>query len=552
MAVSCLTAVVSLGQSTVSFDEEHVKENFKQHITTLASDEFEGREAGTEGEQKAYTYISEQYEEVGMTPKGTDGFLQPFPFTASGKATDKNAFKVNKKKFSLKEDFYPLQYSHNGTAKGKAVKAGFGIIAPGHNDYADADDVKGKIIVLEYGNPDGMHPHSRLAEFSDHATRIDSAISKGAVAVVFINSDEETDNPKFRYSNRVTAKDIPVMFATGDAAKAINKKNELTISLTSEIIREERAGHNVIGFIDNGAENTVVIGAHYDHLGYGDEGSLYRGKKAIHNGADDNASGVAVMIELARVLKNSGLKANNYMTIAFSAEEKGLLGSSFFVKNPTIELDKINYMMNMDMVGRIDEKEPVLIINGVGTSEEWAKTLETNKVDGLRFKTTESGVGPSDHTSFYLKSIPVMHFFSGTHSEYHKPTDDEELINYNGQADVMTVMLSVIEDMNDNDKLVFIKTKDSENKNAPRFKVTLGVVPDYAFDGQGMRIDGVSDDRPAQKAGMVAGDVVTALGAYEVNDMMSYMKALSKFSKGDTTTVKFNRDGESQEAEITF
>jgi Zn-dependent M28 family amino/carboxypeptidase len=306
-------------------------------------------------------------------------------------------------------------------------------------------------------------------------------------------------------------------------------------------------GRNVIGFIDNNMENTVIIGAHYDHLGYGDEGSLHRGEKAIHNGADDNASGVSVMLNLADKLKNTNTN-NNYLLMAFSGEEMGLLGSNYFVKNATIDTKKVNYMINMDMVGRL--KNSTLAIYGTGTSPIWSQTINSLNSD-FKLIEKESGVGPSDHTSFYLNDIPVLHFFTGQHENYHKPSDDAELLNYDGMYQISEYIYAIISDLNDNDKLTFVKTKN-ESDNAPRFKVTLGVIPDYLFDGKGMRIDGVTDDRPAHKAGIKKGDVVVKMGSIKIVDMMSYMKGLSQFEKGNTTTVEVLRDGKIVETEVTF
>jgi hypothetical protein len=289
-----------------------------------------------------------------------------------------------------------------------------------------------------------------------------------------------------------------------------------------------------------------LIGAHYDHLGYGIEGSLYRGeKKMIHCGADDNASGTAGLIELARLLKQSNYKNYNYKFIAFSGEEMGLLGSAHLVKHMDLPPGKINAMLNMDMIGRMKREEPTLIINGAGTSSQWKTMFEKINIAGLKTKTTESGLGPSDHASFYLKDIPVLHFFSGTHEDYHKPSDTEEKINYAGKQMILSFMMQLIAQMNESPKLAFTKTNDSNNEETPRFKVTLGVVPDYAFDGQGMRIEGVSDGKPAAKAGLKSGDIVIKIGEHNVTDMMGYMRALGKFTKGDKADVMVKR-GEGQ------
>lgn len=308
-------------------------------------------------------------------------------------------------------------------------------------------------------------------------------------------------------------------------------------------------GTNVIGYIDNGAAQTVVIGAHYDHLGMGGEGSLHREGEAIHNGADDNASGVAVMLDLAYELKTSDKIGNNYLFMAFSGEEMGLLGSNYFTKNSTIALDSITYMINMDMVGRLNE-ENKLAVYGTGTSPRWNQIVNAVNKD-FELALSESGVGPSDHTSFYLNDIPVLHFFTGQHEDYHKPGDDAEKLNYDGMEKISDYIFNIINEFDTAGKLAFRKTKN-ESEEVPRFKVGLGVVPDYLFTGKGMRIDGISEEKPAQKAGLLKGDVVVKLGDSTIVDMMSYMRTLATFDNGDTTQVTVDRDGEMVEKEITF
>lgn len=317
--------------------------------------------------------------------------------------------------------------------------------------------------------------------------------------------------------------------------------------------REEAStvtGRNVIGYLDNKAEYTVIIGAHFDHLGMGGPSSLHRGEPAIHNGADDNASGVAVMLKLAKKLQSKNApKNNNYLFIAFSGEEDGLLGSNFYTKNPTVNLENVNYMLNMDMVGRLNE-EKTLAVYGVGTSPVLSEIAERN-AGPLHIVQKESGVGPSDHTSFYLVDIPVLHFFTGQHEDYHRPSDVLETINFEGMDLVSEYIWKIIRDLDREPRLKFTKTKN-ESEMVPAFNVTLGVVPDYLFDGKGMRIDGVSEDKPAQHAGMQKGDVVVKIGTYEVVDMMTYMETLSKFEKGETVPVLIEREGERLKLEVTF
>lgn len=329
-----------------------------------------------------------------------------------------------------------------------------------------------------------------------------------------------------------------------------HKEVEFTTNADSTI-----TGHNVIGFIDNNAKTTIVIGAHYDHLGFGGEGSLYREKdKAVHNGADDNASGVAVLLNLASRLKvkndNAEIKdRNNYLFMAFSGEEMGLLGSNYFSKNPTIEANSINYMINMDMVGRM-KPDSTLAVYGTGTSPMFKQTLKSNN-DKFKLVENESGVGPSDHTSFYLIDIPVLHFFTGQHEDYHKPGDDADKLNYEGMNLISDYIFNIITDLNDNGELAFRKTKN-ESEETPRFKVGLGVVPDYLYDGKGMRIDGTREDTPAFAAGLQKGDVVIKLGDSTVTDMMSYMRALSVFDNGDEAAITVKRGEDTIETKVKF
>ena len=329
-----------------------------------------------------------------------------------------------------------------------------------------------------------------------------------------------------------------------------HKEVEFTTNADSTI-----TGNNVVGFIDNNSKTTIIIGAHYDHLGYGGEGSLYRGEeKAIHNGADDNASGVAVLLNLASRLKTKNSQAeikdnNNYLFMAFSGEEMGLLGSNYFSKNPTINAESINYMINMDMVGRM-KTDSTLAVYGTGTSPMFKQTLKANN-DKFKLVENESGVGPSDHTSFYLIDVPVLHFFAGQHEDYHKPGDDSDKLNYDGMNLISDYIYNIITDLDDNGELAFRKTKN-ESEETPRFKVGLGVVPDYLYDGKGMRIDGTREETPAYNAGLQKGDVVVKLGDSTITDMMSYMRALSVFNKGDETNITIIRDEKTIETKVNF
>jgi hypothetical protein len=530
-----------------------LKKNLKAHISTLASDKFEGRETGTKGEKRSYQYLSSEFKKAGINPKGTKGYLQPFEFSAGTHFGKHNLLMIDQQALQLEKEYFPLPYSaYKSQATGIAVDVGCGMVATDlhRNDYEKIDDLKGKIAVMDFATPEADNPHSKWAEYTDLRKRLETAAEKGASAVVLYNSNSQLDNPSKNSINKITPLNIPVIFVTNPQLPKLAQNK--TITIKTDIEKNMLTGNNVIGYVDNQREYTIVIGAHYDHLGYGGHESLYRGEKAIHNGADDNASGTAALIEIARRIKNSNLKNYNYLFIAFSGEEKGLLGSAYFTKHPTIDQSKVNYMLNMDMVGRLKQNDQVLLINGAGTSPEWKALLTEPADSSLRIKTTESGIGPSDHTSFYLSNIPALHFFSGTHADYHKPSDDEPLINYDGMERIINYMFGLIEKTNTMPKLAFAKTNDASNDDAPRFKVTLGVVPDYTYEGNGMRIDGVTEGKPASHAGLLKGDIVIQLGDEKVADMMSYMKALSKFKKGQTTKVKVIRDKTELEKEVTF
>ena len=324
------------------------------------------------------------------------------------------------------------------------------------------------------------------------------------------------------------------------------------VTLSIAITAKTKFGHNVIGYINNKATNTIILGAHYDHLGYGeDHNSLYSGSTPmIHNGADDNASGTAALIELAKKLKKSSYKKYNYLFVSFSGEELGLFGSKYFTEHAGLDLKTVNYMINMDMVGRLNDSTHGLTIGGYGTSPTWGNIINT-KNNYFKINVDSSGSGPSDHTSFYKKDIPVLFFFTGSHKDYHKPTDDADKINYQGEVKIIQYIENIIAQTNQMDKLVFTKTRElSMGKSS--FKVSLGIMPDYTFSGNGVMVDGVSENKPALKAGIKTGDVITQLGPHKCSDVQSYMDALNKFNKGESTKVKLVRGKEEMEVVVTF
>jgi hypothetical protein len=512
----------------------------KAEVYYLASDSLEGRRTGSVGEHKAADYIIARYEELGI--QGYKGqYKYPFNFIYGKEILDATQIKIGNNYAHIKDEAFPLPFSANKSVSGEAL--------PDVNE-------EGNIWILSlYGSEDeSKDPHFDAEKVMYDRSK--DAITHGAKGVLFYDSYGSKYAPEFNALSQLEALDIPVAFIGFSAWQAYADKNKtsgnLPIILNVDIKKSERVGTNIAAYIDNSAKYTVVLGAHYDHLGYGEDGnSLYAGKdKQIHNGADDNASGTAALLEIAGWIKKHHLHHYNYLFINFSGEELGLLGSKAFIKDQHIDSSQIDYMINMDMVGRLNDSTHALTVGGIGTSTEWAKLLaKPNKNFKLNFDS--SGVGPSDHTSFYLDNIPVLFFFTGTHKDYHKPSDDADKINYNGEVSVMHYIYYFVSSLEKEPKLAFTVTKQS-SVGRVAFKVTLGIMPDYSYQDKGVRVDGVSEDRPAKRAGLKEGDIIVQLGAYKVQGMQSYMEALGKFNKGDATKVTVMRNGQQMILPIQF
>jgi len=309
----------------------------------------------------------------------------------------------------------------------------------------------------------------------------------------------------------------------------------------------QKTGKNVVGYLDNGAQYTIIIGGHYDHLGTGLMGSSRdanpEGK--IHNGADDNASGTAGGMELARYYSENKIKEKcNFIFIAFSGEELGLVGSKKFAEYEKFNPSAMQCMINMDMIGRLNDSSKKMMVHGVGTSPVWGNMVEKFKPEGITAGTDSSGTGPTDHTTFYLKDIPVLSFFTGQHKQYHTPEDDADLINYDGEVTVLQYIARIADTVATMPKIAFTKTATKDQGTSVRFKVTLGIMPDYTFEGKGVKVDGVTEGKPADKAGVVTGDVITSMGEMVIENIQDYMKALAAFEKGNTTTLRVKRGEE--------
>ena len=533
--------------------ERQAIEVIRQDVEYLSDDRLEGRAPGTKGIEDARDYIAKRMIKSGLIPMGESAtffqeFLVPEPVAVN---TEKTYLVIEKDTLKLADQYAAVLQSGNGMVSGKTQWIGYGItdVETNYDDYKKVKDLEGKIAVMDVSSPDGIHPHSKYVKYHDLNNRIELAKGKGAIGVILVNLGEMANDPSSTYRT-IRSTGIPVFFLSDDATGTkLKKSKQVYMSIDQEEV--SAVAYNVIGYIDNGKPTTVVIGAHYDHLGWGGEGSRAVGERAIHNGADDNASGTAAMLALADKLgTKEELTGHNYLFIAFSAEERGLLGSNYFVKNPTYSLDQVAYMLNMDMVGRL--RDGMLQVSGTGTAAQWEGAFRTVSCDGIEFKFDESGVGPSDHTSFYNQGLPVLHFFTGSHDDYHKPGDDADKINYKGIGEVMAVMLTVINAVDDQEKLEFGQTKDKESRSVPAFSVTMGVMPDYMYEDGGLRIDGVTPDKPAAKAGLQKGDIITEIGDFTIADIYAYMNALAAFKKGDKVKVVYMREGKKQVTELTF
>ena len=551
-AISCSTQVFADG----------MLDRLKSHVHYLSSEELEGRAPGTKGNKKAAEFIRDQFIANGIKPYKSQSYFQEKKGNALSITKGKSSSKI-----VLEKEWMPLSISDNGNVKAPLVFAGYGISSPSDNydDYAGLN-VKGAVVIVLRGAPEQDSPHGNLMQFAPFRAKAMTAKEKGAVGLICVSGSKYPDSLlplRFEQGGKVDGIVVANMLASHiqklipelaikaieDSINAIKKPvaialKDYAVALTTAVKQVTVQTSNVIGYVpgtDPSKNNEViVVGAHFDHLGWGGEGSgsLASSKeKAIHFGADDNASGTAGMLETAGYIAKNPLK-RPVMFIGFTAEERGLLGSAHFVKQPTIGLDSIAMMMNMDMIGRL--KDGKINIGGVGTSSSFKSMIDSlGKAYALTVSTTEDGFGPSDHASFYGKEKPVLFFFTGLHTDYHRPSDTWEKINYDGQKTIIDMALSSLYLIgNAAQKPDYIKVKSSAQPGqAMSFKVSLGITPDYSDHPKGMRITGVREGGPGEKAGMSADDIIIKLGETTVKNVYDYTFALGKFKAGDKTTV---------------
>ncbi|MBI1938909.1 MAG: M28 family peptidase [Ignavibacteriales bacterium] len=565
------------------FDPQITAKDIKAHITYLASDDLKGRFTGSPEERIAGDYIKNQFSSSGLLPLFNGNFFQEFSFIESVELTDANglSFDINgvKKPLAVKKDYITAPFSGKGKVSAELVFVGYGISAPklNYDDY-DGIDVKGKIVVAMRYHAEHDSAKSEFDRYASFRQKASAARDKGAVGIIFVNGylphNDEDRLMELRYDGAAGIKDFSAVQIKRNIADEIFKSQNLNLAdyqkqidaqkkpasfvfknvkveLATEVKEIEKIARNVAGFLEGNdpqlKNEFLVIGAHYDHLGIDQylTASMYKGSdKQIHNGADDNASGTTGLLELAEKfasIKNE-LK-RSIIFIAFSGEELGLLGSTYFTNNCPIDLKNIAAMLNMDMIGRLNDEKSLTVI-GAGTSSKWKELLnEKNKYE-LKLALNDSGSGGSDHQAFTNKNIPVLFFFTGTHSDYHKPSDDADKINTAGEELVANYVFDIADAIQTNTaRPDYVKVEEPSNRGAARSKVTVGTVPEFGYNGSGYKISGVTEGGPAAKGGMKPGDVIIKFGAKTVNNIYDFMYAMGEFSPGDKVDVVVLRDG---------
>ena len=562
---------------------------FKDNVTFLASDKMRGRGDGSRELDEAADYIAAEFRLSRLRPGGeNDSFFQTFEVTTGAQFGQHNELLIDGTPLQVDRDFVPISFSDSANFEAQPVFAGYGITAPelNYDDYSGID-AKDKIVIVFRHNPQESDPHSRYAL---HAELIDKAINarqRGAKGIVFLTDpnnhtgEEDSVGPATR---SVEPDDIGIagvhvkrdavarMFTNiGKPLVDVQKKIDSTlkplsfdlpsdrIRLATDVVRARKSVRNVLGAapgMDPQLRNEwIVVGGHYDHLGLGERDSLAPSQIGqIHHGADDNASGTAGVLEMARVVSRDMHPKRSILFMAFAGEELGLLGSSYFVNHPTIPIDKIAAMINMDMIGRLQHNR--LFVGGVGTSADFKPWMEAlNKPFGFNLDYSDTGYGSSDHTSFTIKRIPVLFFFSGLHSDYHKPSDTADKINAEGARKILSlVYLSLDRVANADSRPQFVEVQQQQptGSGGGGYGPYFGSIPDFRDDLKGVLFADVQPNSPAAKAGLLAGDLLTEFGGQSIQNLYDFTFALRAKKPGDVVVVVVRRKGQDVKSNVTL
>jgi hypothetical protein len=562
-------------------NNEITKEEIYEHIKYLASDKLEGRYPGSTGGTLAMDYLSKEFQTYGLTPFGDSSYIQPFNMTTDLKLGEVNSLEIFMKdkstQYKLENDWMPLSYSSSGKMSGYLMFVGYGITAPdlNYDDYKGML-VEGKIVVIMTNSPTSNSKDNKFSSYESIYKKIIRARDNKAAGVIVISDPTSDDNmPKLVYSLASKSSGIPVIKIKREIIEKIFKDLKFDLKKVQDNINKNlkpesfaltnytananvsleqvkaRTG-NVIGYIEGSdpvlKNEVIVIGGHYDHLGWGGENSLYEGKdKKIHYGADDNASGTTGVLEVAqKFASNKTASKRSILFMCFSGEEEGLIGSAYFVNSPIFSKLNIVSMINMDMIGRMENDK--LVINGTGTSSDWVKNLDgINKNYNFTMSYIPDGFGPSDQSSFYAKNVPVLFFFTGLHKDYHRPSDTYDKINTTGEEKVARYVYDLVYEIANADKKPeFTKVAESNEKKQETgpVKVYVGTIPDFSSNEEGYKISGVKEGSPAEKGGIMAGDLMIKFGTKEVKNIYDYTAALGDYKPGDEVEIIVKRNNE--------
>lgn len=569
----------SFAQNTA--DPEITVDELRDHVYYLADDKMEGRKPGLPGHELAVEYILNDLKTSGGKFFNDNG-IQHFSIDLAVKPGENNAFSFEDKEFQPGVDFQPLPFISEGSLTAEVVFAGYGFDFDKDgiiwNDY-QAIDPADKWVLLMTGSPEPNNPDSYYQTYQKLSKKILTAKDHGAAGVLVVNPPDVTGKDQLYDISKMndrTNTGLPVIQITRAVANQLLEKSGTTIdslekSLNSSLqpasfdpgitvsgktaidVVKADAG-NIIAYFEGSdpvlKDEYIILGAHFDHLGYGGPGSGSRepNSKGIHNGADDNASGVAGILEIFEKLASADKKPKrSVILVAFDGEEMGLLGSKQFTLEPPVDISKVKAMVNIDMIGSMDNEDKSISIGGTGTEADFETLLNSvTSEDSLTFKMSPEGFGPSDHASFYAKDIPVLFFYAGAKTTYHTPADDAEFLNYEGMKIITDFIYNTLYKLADrNDSFVFQEAgpKDGGGGRRMNLKVTLGIMPDVSGSTEGLRADAVIEGKPAYLAGMEKGDIIIEIDGKPINDIYEYMDRLSELSPGQRVSVVVLRDG---------
>lgn len=569
---------------------------YLQDIKTLSAPNMEGRGDGSKGLTRARDVLVHRYASLGLEPKGTSGFLQPFDIITGAELTSGNLFEVEgagaKQSLRLREDYVPFAFSAAGKAKTGLVFAGYGITAEEWKfDEYKGLDVKGRIVVILRKEPAFATANAPKGEPSSHGDLIGKAIlarKHGAVAVIVVNGKtgkgEEDLLPRFGGDGGQEDIGIPIVQVKNDLAAqwfksagqdllALQSKidesgdsasfsfpDSLRVTLDTGIKKKHATVNNVLAYLPGKSDEYIILGAHYDHLGRGEYGGSLAPSLIgqFHPGADDNASGTAGLLELARILSPlKGQLPRGILFSSFAGEELGLLGSAAWVRQPTLPLDKAVAMINMDMIGRVAKN--TIYIGGVGTAADFRSILEKGVAQtGLTAEYSESGYSSSDHTSFVVKQIPVLFFFSGLHSDYHKPSDTWDKIDPKSAVHVVDLVADTgvhIDELPARPPFVTVVESHptgSGSGSGSGYGPYFGSIPDFGQVETGVRFSDVRPGSPAAKAGLKGGDTMIQFGDQQIKNLYDFTAVLRGSKVGDVVDVTVLRDGKPLTVKVTL